>query len=204
MRTGRRLKAWERAGLIRRNAESIIVTGSVTSTIEEGSVSVTEVAAVTGKSRAEASGGYTTPVNLASLIVALAMASVSAAFSIDGLTAIFAGAFLLVIMMGAVLEAGKLVAAAWLTEHWNSAPLLLRYVLVLMIGALMGLNAIGVFGFLTHAHLDHMTSIDLTLAQTSRPASQYRARRLRTLTGVLRRSTPLSTSPHALAVRSAR
>ncbi|MGJ4886803.1 hypothetical protein ACQR1Y_01335 [Bradyrhizobium sp. HKCCYLRH3099] len=164
MRTGRRLKAWERAGLIRRNAESIIVTGSVTSTIEEGSVSVTEVAAVTGKSRAEASGRDTTPVNLASFIVALAMASVSAAFSIDGLTAIFAGAFWPVIMMGAVLEAGKLVAAAWLTEHWNSAPLLLRYVLVLMIGALMGLNAIGVFGFLTRAHLDHMASVDLALA----------------------------------------
>ncbi|WP_315754382.1 MULTISPECIES: hypothetical protein [unclassified Bradyrhizobium] len=164
MRTSRRLKAWERVGLIRRNAESIIATGSVTSTIKEGSVSVTEVAAVTGKSRAEAAGRYTTPVNLASFIVALAMASVSAAYSIDGLTAIFAGAFWPVIMMGAVLEAGKLVAAAWFTEHWNSAPLLLRNVLVLIIGALMGLNAIGVFGVLPRAHLGHMASVDLALA----------------------------------------
>ena len=54
-----------------------------------------------------------------------------------------------------VLEAGKLVAAAWLTKHWSSAPPLLRLVLVAMIGVLMGLNAIGVFGFLTRAHLDH-------------------------------------------------
>ena len=53
-----------------------------------------------------------TSVKLAAFIVALALASVSAAFSIDGLTAIFAGAFWPVITMGAVLEAGKLVAAA--------------------------------------------------------------------------------------------
>jgi hypothetical protein len=104
------------------------------------------------------------PVKLAALIVALALACVSAAFSIDGLTAIFAGAFWPVITMGAALEAGKLVAAAWLTEHWNSAPLLLRLVLAAMIGVLMSLNAIGVFGFLTRAHLDHMAAVDLGLA----------------------------------------
>jgi hypothetical protein len=96
--------------------------------------------------------------------VALALACVSGAFSIDGLTAIFAGAFWPVVTMGAVLEAGKLVAAAWLTQHRNSTPSLLRPVLVAMIGMLMGLNAIGVFGFLTRAHLDHMASIDLALA----------------------------------------
>src|SRR6201982_769802 len=81
------------------------------------------------------------PVKLAAFIVALALAGVSAAFSIDGLTAIFAGAFWPLITMGAALEAGKLVAAAWLTEHWNSAPPLMRLVLVTMIGVLMGLNA---------------------------------------------------------------
>jgi hypothetical protein len=104
------------------------------------------------------------PVKLAAFIVALALACVSAAFSIDGLTAIFAGAFWPVITMGAALEAGKLVAAAWLTEHWNSAPPLMRLVLVAMIGVLMGLNAVGVFGFLTRAHLEHMMAVDLALA----------------------------------------
>jgi hypothetical protein len=104
------------------------------------------------------------PVKLAAFIVALALACVSAAFSIDGLTAIFAGAFWPVITMGASLEAGKLVAAAWLSEHWNSAPPLMRLALVAMIGVLMGLNAIGVFGFLTRAHLEHMMAVDLALA----------------------------------------
>jgi len=95
--------------------------------------------------------------------VALALACVSAAFSIDGLTAVFAGAFWPVITMGAALEAGKLVAAAWLTEYWNSAPPILRLILIAMIGVLMGLNAIGVFGFLTRAHLEHMMTVDLAL-----------------------------------------
>src|SRR6201982_4330750 len=91
------------------------------------------------------------PVKLAAFIVALALAGVSAAFSIDGLTAIFAGAFWPVITMGAALEAGKLVAAAWLAEHWNSAPPLMRLVLVAMIRVVMGLHAGAVFGFLPRA-----------------------------------------------------
>ena len=63
-----------------------------------------------------------------------------------------------------MLEAGKLVAAAWLAENWHSAPFLLRLILVAMIGVLMSLNAVGVFGFLTRAHLDHMAAVDLALA----------------------------------------
>ncbi|MGA7805122.1 hypothetical protein [Bradyrhizobium sp.] len=154
MRAGRRLRAWQKAGLIRRNAEEIVVTAPVTPT-------VTEVMGVTVARRSM------TPVKLAAFVVALALACVSAAFSIDGLTAIFAGAFWPVITMGAALEAGKLVAAAWLTENWHSAPFLLRLILVAMIGVLMSLNAVGVFGFLTKAHLDHMVAVDLARADKS-------------------------------------
>ena len=161
MRTGRRLKAWEKAGLIRRNAEAIIATTSVTSAATDVTPTVTEAVNATIMSEAKGAKRSITPVKVAALIVALAC--VSAAFSIDGLTAIFAGAFWPIITMGAALEAGKLVAAAWLTEYWHSAPPLLRLVLVAMIGVLMSLNAIGVFGFLTRAHLDHMTVVDLAL-----------------------------------------
>ena len=163
MRTGRRLKAWEEAGLIRRNAETIIVTTSITRPLRMlhrplPRPLVSQSSAAPGAQRSM------TPVKLAAFIVALALASVSAVFSIDGLTAIFAGAFWPIITMGAALGAGKLVAAAWLTEHWNSAPPLLRLVLVAMVGVLMSLNAVGVFGFLTRAHLDHMATVDLALA----------------------------------------
>src|ERR1700757_484801 len=164
MRTGRRLKAWEKAGLIRRNAEAIIATVPVTSTVTDVTATVAEAVSVTLMPETAVTRRSMMPVKLAAFIVALALACVSAAFSIDGLTTIFAGAFWPVITMGAALEAGKLVAAAWLTEHWNSAPFLLRLILVAMIGVLMSLNAVGVFGFLTRAHLDHMAGVAHTLA----------------------------------------
>src|SRR6185437_15435713 len=112
---------------------------------------------------------------------------VSAAFSIDGLTAIFAGAFWPVIIMGATLEAGKLVAAAWLTQNWSSAPYLLHLILVAMIGVLMGLNAVGVFGFLTRAHLDHMTAIDQALADRTAGTEVRLAIQIRTVADLDRR-----------------
>ena len=93
MRAGRRLKAWQKGGHIRRNAEAIIVTTPVTPT-------VTEIPGATGTPSSK------TFVKLAAFIVELALACVSAAFSIDGLTAIFAGALWPVIMMGATLEGG--------------------------------------------------------------------------------------------------
>jgi len=113
MRAGRRLRAWQNAGYIQRNAGEIVVTTSVTPAVTEAAGLPYE-ANVTRRSMS--------PVKLAAFIVELVLACVSAAFSIDGLTAIFAGAFWPVIIMGAALEAGKLVAAAWLTENWRSAP----------------------------------------------------------------------------------
>jgi hypothetical protein len=65
MRTSRRLKAWEQAGLIRRNAEAITVTGSVTPTVTEDTAGVTEAADVTRMSGAERARRSTTPVRLA-------------------------------------------------------------------------------------------------------------------------------------------
>jgi len=194
MRTSRRLKTWEVAGLIRRNAEAIIVTTSVTPAVTEDTTAVMERVDLTGVSGPKPTRRSATSVRLAAFIVALALACVSATFSVDGLTAIFAGAFWPVIIMGAVLEAGKLVAAAWLTEHWNSAPALLRLVLIAMIGVLMGLNAIGVFGFLTRAHLDHMASIDLALADRTADIEARLAIQGRTVADLDRRIAQIDTA----------
>jgi len=105
-----------------------------------------------------------TPVTFATLSAAVALTSVSAAFSIDGLTAIFAGAFWPVIAMGTALEVGKLVATAWLRENWRTAPWALRTGLAAMIAVLMALNAVGVFGFLTRAHLERQLAIEVVAA----------------------------------------
>ena len=197
MRTGRRLKAWEEAGLIRRNAEAIIVTTSVTPTVTDVTPTVTEALSVTVTPEAAGARRSMTAVKLAAFIVALALASISAAFSIDGLTAIFAGAFWPIITMGAALEAGKLVAAAWLTEHWNSAPPLLRLVLVAMVGVLMGLNAVGVFGFLTRAHLDHMATVDLVLADRTADTEARLAIQGQTVADLDRRITQIDAAVEA-------
>jgi len=157
VRAGRRLKAWEIAGHIRRDGDTIIVTEGVTTAVTESVTGTVAPESPVTTRRAR-------PVTYAALVVALALASVSAAFSIDGLTVIFAGAFWPVVTMGVTLEAGKLVATAWLTERWRTAPRPLRLGLVAMIALLMGLNAVGVFGFLTRAHLDHAVATELALA----------------------------------------
>jgi hypothetical protein len=89
MRTGRRLKAWEKVGLIRRNAEAIIATTSITSTVSDVTPTVAEAASVTLMPEIAVTRRSMMPVKLAAFIVALALACVSAAFSVDGLTAIF-------------------------------------------------------------------------------------------------------------------
>jgi hypothetical protein len=81
------------------------------------------------------------------LTAALALAAISAWFSITGMTSVFVGAFWPVIGMGIALEAGKLSAVAWLGHHHGTASPRLRFGLVALVGILMGLNAIGAYGF---------------------------------------------------------
>ena len=88
------------------------------------------------------------------LVAALSLATVSAGFSIVGLTAIFAGRFWPIIGMGCALEFGKLSGVAWLGQKRN-APIALKAVMVALIATLMLLNAVGCYGFLAHAHLEH-------------------------------------------------
>lgn len=92
-----------------------------------------------------------TGVTLGALTAALALATCSAGFSICGLTAIFAGAFWPVVGMGAALELGKLSAVAWLGQRHGGRAL--RCALIALVGVLMALNSIGVFGFLSRAHI---------------------------------------------------
>ena len=88
------------------------------------------------------------------LFIAILISGVSAYYSILGLTAIFAAAPLPVIVMGCALEAGKVMTAVWLHRNWQRANLLFKIYLVPAIMFLMFLTSIGVFGFLSKAHLD--------------------------------------------------
>jgi hypothetical protein len=85
------------------------------------------------------------------ILIALAMATVSAGFSIVGLTSVFVGAFGPVVALGAVLEAGKLRAVALIGMGRGSRRL--RLFLVAAVATLMGFNAVGAYGFLAKAHI---------------------------------------------------
>ena len=88
------------------------------------------------------------------LLVALSLSSVAAWYSIIGLTAIFAGAVIPVIIMGGILEVGKITTTVWLRKYWNRAGFLLKLYLVPAVIALALLTSMGIFGFLSKAHME--------------------------------------------------
>jgi len=88
------------------------------------------------------------------LLVALSLSSVAAWYSIIGLTAIFAGAVIPVIIMGGILEIGKITTTVWLRKYWGRAGWLLKLYLVPAVIALALLTSMGIFGFLSKAHME--------------------------------------------------
>jgi hypothetical protein len=108
----------------------------------------------------------------AALAVAIMLATVSGFFGVTGMTAIFAAAAVAVMVMTGVLEAAKLVTAAWLARHWRETPPLLRLPLVGMVLLLMVLTAVGTFGFLSRAHLDHQVAASESVDRDAAPVAQ--------------------------------
>jgi len=93
------------------------------------------------------------------LFTALAIAGVAAWYSIVGLMAIFAGAIIPIAIMGGVLEVGKLVTAAWLHQNWKKTRWWMKTYLTASVFVLMIITSLGIFGFLSKAHLEHSVSI---------------------------------------------
>ena len=87
-------------------------------------------------------------------IVALTIAAVAAWFSVAGLMAIFAASAIPVAIMAGSLEIGKLVAASWVYRNWKRAPFLLKSYLTFAVIVLMFITSMGIFGFLSRAHLE--------------------------------------------------
>ena len=93
-------------------------------------------------------------LSILTFITSLAIAAVAAWYSIIGLTTIFSAAVVPIIIMGVVLEIGKLVAAAWVYQNWKETNVLLRYYLVSAIVVLMLITSMGIYGFLSKSHID--------------------------------------------------
>ena len=95
---------------------------------------------------------------LLTLLTALAISGIAAFYSIVGLMAIFSGAAMQIATMGGALEVGKLVTASWLYQNWRNKLLgkALKAYLFTAVIVLIFITSIGIFGFLSKAHLDQV------------------------------------------------
>jgi hypothetical protein len=85
---------------------------------------------------------------------ALALSACAAYYSIMGLVAIFAAATIPIFIMGSLLEISKLVVASWIYQNWKEVPRLMKYYFTSALVILMLLTSMGIFGYLSKAHLD--------------------------------------------------
>ena len=91
---------------------------------------------------------------MSTLLTALGISAVAAYYSIVGLMAIFSASAMSIAIMGVVLEIGKLITASWLYQNWKRVPFLLKSYLTLAVIVLMFITSMGIFGYLSKAHID--------------------------------------------------
>ena len=88
------------------------------------------------------------------LLTALLLSVVAAYFSVVGLMAVFASAAIPIAIMGGTLELAKVVTASWVYRNWQTAPLAIRAYLTVSVIILSLITSLGIFGYLSKAHLD--------------------------------------------------
>ena len=95
------------------------------------------------------------------LFVALAISAVAAWYSIIGLMAIFSASAVAIAIMGGVLEVGKVLTASWLYQNWKKTPFLLKSYLTFAVFVLMFITSMGIFGFLSKAHIEQTGDLNV-------------------------------------------
>jgi len=149
-------------------------------------------------------------LSLLTFVTSLAIASVAAWYSIIGLTAIFSAAVIPIIIMGIVLEIGKLVAASWVYTYWKETAKLLRAYLVSAVVILMLITSMGIYGFLSKSHIDAGVGTNQTYVKVERLDSRIQSeqrvidraeKQLRTLDDALERYIELGAVSKGLKKR---
>ena len=145
---------------------------------------------------------------LLTLLTALAISTVAAWYSIIGLMAIFAGATTAIMIMGIVLEIGKLICASWTFTNWKSCPVIMRSYFIIAVIVLMLITSLGIFGFLSRAHItqssptslmeERIERIELKVNQRQIQINRYQGR-LDTLDQALQRYIELGAISKGLA-----
>lgn len=88
------------------------------------------------------------------LVTALTLSAIAAWYSVVGLTAIFAAAVIPIIIMGASLEIAKVVTTVWLHRYWDRCKWAMKTYLSVAVVTLALVTSMGIFGFLSKAHMD--------------------------------------------------
>ena len=111
-------------------------------------------------------GKYSTMIfGIITLITALAISAVAIYYSVAGLMAIFAAAALPIMIMGGTLEVAKLVTAVWLHKFWDQATWWIKTYLVTAVVVLMFITSMGIFGFLSKAHIEQTSASEESIAR---------------------------------------
>ena len=106
--------------------------------------------------------------NAFALLAGIAISGISAWYSIIGLTAIFAGAFWSIIIMGATLEVGKIITASYLYRNWKSLSIPVAGYFISAVLVLMLITSMGTFGYLSRAHIEQAAGAQNVDAQLER------------------------------------
>ena len=95
---------------------------------------------------------------LLTFLSAISISIIAAGYSIMGLATLFSGAVVPIIAMGTALEIGKLVSASWLYQNWSNKKVskFLKAYLFSAVVILIFITSMGIFGFLSKAHLDQV------------------------------------------------
>jgi len=101
------------------------------------------------------------------LFFALSLSGAAAFYAVVGLMAIFAASPIAIIIMGTLLEGSKLVVASWLYRNWKEVPVFMKVYFTTALIILMLLTSMGIFGFLSKAHLDQAVPTGNVVAQVA-------------------------------------
>jgi peptidoglycan hydrolase-like protein with peptidoglycan-binding domain len=107
-------------------------------------------------------------LGILTLITALTISAVAIYYSVAGLVAIFAASAVPIMIMGSVLEISKLVTAVWLHRYWGSAVWWLKTYLSVAVLVLMLITSMGIFGFLSRAHIEQTSNAQQSVAEIER------------------------------------
>jgi hypothetical protein len=130
-------------------------------------------------------------------LTAIALSGIAAFYSVIGLAQIFPGSFWPIVLMGAVLEIAKLVTVSWLYNNWNVTVRAMRYYFSIAIILLMLITSMGIFGYLSKAHLESNVTLGANSVQLKTIETQEKIAKER-LTYLLQRAGDPSTATNRI------